>query len=155
MTVTKVISGGQCGADIAGLRAAKRLGLQTGGWMPKGFRTLNGLRPEYAEQYGLVETESEQYPPRTKRNVQQSDGTIRFAENFNTAGERCTLKYIREFNKPNMDVWINNEIVRQWQVIKWLHDNDIHILNVAGNARFEIEGFVENYLLEVLRVPGL
>jgi hypothetical protein len=37
--VTKVISGGQSGADLGGLRAAKVLGIQTGGSMPKGFLT--------------------------------------------------------------------------------------------------------------------
>jgi hypothetical protein len=32
----RVISGGQTGADQAGLAAAKRLGVPTGGFMPKG-----------------------------------------------------------------------------------------------------------------------
>ena len=44
----KVISGGQTGVDQAALRAAKAAGIETGGWMPKGFRTLAGPRPEFA-----------------------------------------------------------------------------------------------------------
>jgi len=40
MTLLWVISGGQCGVDVAALRAAKSCGLRTGGMMPRGFRTL-------------------------------------------------------------------------------------------------------------------
>ena len=54
MSIKKIISGFQTGADIGGILAAKRLGLETGGTMPKGFRTEDGPRPEFAELYGAV-----------------------------------------------------------------------------------------------------
>ena len=38
----KVISGGQTGADQAGLVAAARFAIPTGGWMPHGFETAEG-----------------------------------------------------------------------------------------------------------------
>jgi hypothetical protein len=47
----KVISGAQVGSDISGLRAAKTLGIPTGGTMPYGYRTKAGNRPEYALEY--------------------------------------------------------------------------------------------------------
>jgi hypothetical protein len=46
--IAKVQSGGQTGTDVAGVRAARRLGIPTGGVMPKGWKTLDGPRPEYA-----------------------------------------------------------------------------------------------------------
>jgi hypothetical protein len=46
--LAKVISGGQRGADQAGWRAARALGIPTGGWMPLEFRTENGACPELA-----------------------------------------------------------------------------------------------------------
>ena len=46
--IDRVISGGQTGADQAGWRAAKASGIPTGGWMPKGFLTEDGPRPEFA-----------------------------------------------------------------------------------------------------------
>ena len=61
----KVISGGQTGADQAGLIAAEKAGITTGGWMPKGFRTLDGPNPGLAARFGLREHPSEEYPPRT------------------------------------------------------------------------------------------
>ena len=55
--VTKIISGGQTGADQAGLAVAKRLGIPAGGFLPKGFLTEAGPRHDLAAEYGLVKTE--------------------------------------------------------------------------------------------------
>jgi hypothetical protein len=52
--LTKVISGGQTGADQAGWRAARAFGIPTGGWMPLEFRTERGPCPELAA-FGAVE----------------------------------------------------------------------------------------------------
>jgi hypothetical protein len=48
----RVVSGGQTGADQAGWRAARASGIATGGWMPAGFLTEAGPRPEFAEMFG-------------------------------------------------------------------------------------------------------
>lgn len=56
--IIKVISGGQNGADIAGVRTARRYGIPTGGTMPAGFKTLDGPRPQYADLYSICEAES-------------------------------------------------------------------------------------------------
>ena len=47
----KVISGGQTGADRAGLQAAKSSGIKTGGYMPKGFLALDGNKVEFQYLY--------------------------------------------------------------------------------------------------------
>jgi hypothetical protein len=44
----RIISGGQTGADQAGWRAARACGVPTGGFMPLGFLTEGGPRPEFA-----------------------------------------------------------------------------------------------------------
>ena len=77
--ISRIISGGQSGADQGGLEAAERLGVPTGGFMPKGFRTEDGPRPDLAARYGLVEASTPGYPERTERNVQLADGTAVFA----------------------------------------------------------------------------
>src|SRR3954467_11618801 len=79
-----VTTGGQTGADQAGWRAAKLLGLATGGWMPMGFRTEGRLddegmpgpdesHPEFAELYGARAHESLEYRVRTRANVGEAD----------------------------------------------------------------------------------
>lgn len=78
----KVVSGGQDGADRAGLEAAARLGLRTGGWAPAGFRTAHGPEPTLA-RFGLCAlpaqgTVAQQYAVRSMRNVDEADATVAF-----------------------------------------------------------------------------
>lgn len=129
----KVISGGQTGADIAGLRVADRFGLETGGWIPKGFRTTAGPRPEYERLYGMKEDVSQDYVPRTIRNVADSDGTVRLAANFQSPGEKCTLRAIKDLHKPYFDVDLTDQRPPV-EMGQWLQENKIYVLNVAGNA---------------------
>ncbi|APW61627.1 YpsA SLOG family protein [Paludisphaera borealis] len=68
----KILSGGQSGVDQAALRAAKRLGLATGGAMPQGWLTEDGPRPEFAAMYGMVEAPTPGYPARTFRNARDA-----------------------------------------------------------------------------------
>jgi hypothetical protein len=51
----RIITGGQTGADQAAWRAAHAFAIPTGGWMPLGFLTEDGPRPEFAELHGAVE----------------------------------------------------------------------------------------------------
>jgi len=154
--VLKVVSGGQIGADIAGLKVAKLLNLKTGGWIPAGFRTKAGNKPSYGVEYGLVETPELGYKPRTFRNVRDSDATIRLAVNFNTPGEVCTLKAINRYNKPHLDVRFRlhggrpTPTLSPAEVRVWLAENNVEVLNVAGNALTPLEGPVYEFLYRVL-----
>lgn len=152
VTVTKIISGGQTGADRGALRIAKELGIETGGYMPKYFLALDGKHPEFADLYNMKEHASIAYPPRTATNVRDSDGTVRFAGNFNSPGTMLTLKMIKKYGKPYYDIDINNPgSVLDFR--KWLNDNNIKVLNVAGNSELSspgIEDFVVGYLRDAL-----
>ena len=57
--IKKIISGGQTGADQAGLDVAIELGIPHGGWIPKGRKTENGTLPV---KYKLTEMNSASYP---------------------------------------------------------------------------------------------
>lgn len=141
----RVISGGQTGADQAGLFTAKAAGFETGGFAPHGFRTLIGDAPGLLrDQFGLEETVQRNYQVRTAMNVKSSDATIRLAMNFNSPGELCTLNAIRKYKKPYFDVdlsyycgdvdrdqYINQRVD---EFIEFLIANQVITLNVAGNA---------------------
>lgn len=155
--LVQVISGGQSGADQGGLIAAQACGLATGGWMPKGFLTLEGPRPDLAKKFGLQEHTSANYPPRTRRNVQLSDATIRFARHFHTPGEQATLKFLLRYSKPHLNVGVDDPLPVA-EVAEWLRAQRVRILNVAGNTERNvpgIEAFVVKYLIEVIRVIGV
>ena len=144
----KIISGGQNGADQAALRAAKVHGLPTGGWLPKGCRTLDGPRLDFLTEYGMNEHPSDSYVSRTEFNVRDSDGTIRLAKTFSSPGERCTLKAIRWYNKPHLDINIE-KLPDKDVVLSWLKEHDIKVLNIAGNSEQTTPG-IGNIVFEYL-----
>ncbi len=152
--LNKIISGAQTGADQAGLIVGKRLNLLTGGWMPKGFRTLEGPKPEFLNEYGIQEHPSSYYPPRTYLNVKESDGTVRFATNFNSSGELCTLKAIKQYDKPYFDVDFNDIEQKIVDFKSWLKCYSIKVLNVAGNSESTSLGIKQktiDFLMKALR----
>lgn len=153
-----VISGGQSGADIAGLEVAKKFGLETGGLMPFGYKTQDGPKTEYREMYGVEMHQSSSYVPRTRANVKDSDGTLRLAFDFESRGEVCTKKAIDDYKKHFMDVVLGENAKFCIKVVaKWIEDNNIEVLNIAGNAESTFAGTHDattNFLTELFRELG-
>lgn len=136
--IHKIISGGQYGADQAGLKVAMDLGLKTGGMVPNGWITKFGPRPQLAK-LGLIEhSTSDKYPPRTGWNVKNSDATVRFAFDFKTGGEICTYKAIRKYDKPYFDIDLNSvesgDNLYFLDLLEFFDKYGVGVLNVAGNC---------------------
>jgi len=136
--IYKLISGGQYGADQAGLRVAMDLGLQTGGMVPKGWITKFGPKPQLSK-LGLIEhPTSSKYVGRTGWNVKNSDATLRFAFNHDTAGEVCTYKAIKKYDKPYFDINLHDirtfESLIVFDVVDFLYEHNVEVLNIAGNC---------------------
>jgi hypothetical protein len=149
--IEREISGGQTGADQAAWRAAKAVGIPTGGWMPRGFLTEDGPCPKFAELYGAVETLSATYPPRTQKNVEDSDATVWFGE-VDTPGAMATLYAGTITGKPFEPVIPGS--TRPSQLAAWIIEHDVRTLNVAGNRESRSPGIgakVERFLAEVFR----
>lgn len=159
-TVTRIISGGQTGADRGALNAAIALKLEHGGWCPAGRRAEDGTVPAI---YQLREAPSTEYPVRTRLNVRDSDGTLIFTPGaFFTPGSRQTLRAILEYRKPHhhLNMQLKDEtIVRA--IRRWLAEcaelgSPIRILNIAGSRESKAPGIarhVERVLTTVLRPP--
>jgi hypothetical protein len=71
--VQKIVSGGQAGADRAGLDFAIEVGLQYGGFVPLGRVAEDG---RIDDRYHLVELPTTCYETRTLANVMDSHGTV-------------------------------------------------------------------------------
>lgn len=145
-----VISGAQTGSDQAGLYVAQTFRIKTGGWIPKGFRTLSGSSPELAK-FGLIETTSLGYPDRTRRNAQAGDATVRLASNLKTAGEVLTLKYCVAAKKPVFDVLLDRLSYsdKADALVEFLIRHSVSTLNVAGNGD-RVDSFHFNEASKVL-----
>ena len=78
----KIISGGQIGADQGALYAAEKLKISTGGTTIFEYLTLNGKQPELGTRFKLEQlpksSNSHMLITRSKKNVDDSDGTIAF-----------------------------------------------------------------------------
>lgn len=92
----KVISGGQTGADQAGLLAAHQVGLLTGGTAPAGFMTARGPNM-LLTAFGLTAEGTLQ--TRTKRNVADSDATVILSGDMTSSGTLLTVRYCNELNR--------------------------------------------------------
>jgi hypothetical protein len=152
----RVISGGQTGADQAGWRAARSAGLATGGWMPRGFLTEDGPRPEFAGQFGAVEHESVGSEARTIANIRDSDGTLIFTGDRPGPGTKLTIEVCRAAGVPHLVVPIDRESEETApdRAAAWVSNRPIRTLNVAGERESHspgIGGFVESYLAELFR----
>lgn len=147
----RIVSGAQTGADQGALIAAKAAGYETGGEIPLGFLTEDGPRPDLAKEFGIIESRFTGYIPRTIANVKNSDGTLRLAGNFESPGEIVTLDAIKQHNKPYLDVNVYFRLEHE-KVARWIHDNKIEVLNIAGNRESKCPGiqeFTENFLTQV------
>lgn len=150
----KVISGGQTGADQGGLIGAYRCNVATGGTAPEHFRTDNGFNP-LLEVLGLTPKGS--YADRTKKNIQDSEGTVMIVYNPTSPGATLTRRLAREAGKPFLELNIKEPLdaclespeftpdgvmpalhLHCVTLLEFIEENKISVLNVAGNR--EIPG---------------
>lgn len=96
MRKVTVISGGQTGADRAGLEAAMLLRLPIDGFVPKGRKAEDGFVPM---RYTLREADSSSYMERTRLNVELSDVVLIYSKSPLTSGTKRTRDIAHEQSK--------------------------------------------------------
>ena len=128
----KVISGGQCGVDRAGLDEAYSFGIETGGTAPRRWRTHFGSDFSL-ESLGLTEHFSAEYPPRTECNVVNSDATLILASNLNSPGVSLTRKLCHKHNKPFLCIKLPFKESDANEAASFIRNQGVAVLNVAGN----------------------
>lgn len=159
MIIGKVISGGQTGADMAGLRAARTLSIPTGGLAPRGYLTELGPRPDLLKKYKLKEHPSSKYPPRTVANIGMADITLIFAGSIASidAGSHLTISFCFKLKKPVFAIYLedaNNEESMK-EVVSWVkarYKGKPLTINIAGNRESKspgIERWAKTFLIEL------
>jgi hypothetical protein len=131
MTLKKIISGGQTGADQAAFDAAINLGIPHGGWIPKSRRTEVGTLPG---KYKLKEGPSSSFPESIEQNVIDSDGTLVISHGETTGEYLLTFKFAEHHKKKLLHIDLkNSKGFKAAQLVKsWIALNDIKVLNVSG-----------------------
>ena len=138
--VGRIVTGGQTGADRAGLDVAQELGLAAGGWVPRGRRAEDGVIPY--RYTNLNETDSEAYEERTRLNVRDSDATVIFTFGPPAGGSALTADQARVLGRPLLVLDLDQhrpedaiELLRSW-----LTETRPRALNVAGARSSEAPG---------------
>ncbi len=146
--ITKIVSGGQTGADRGGLEAAIYCDVPHGGWCPNGRKAEDGTIPA---QYCLQETRSSDYAVRTEANVVDSDATLVFSKGAPTGGTLLTIKCAEKHGKSchlanlrnnRRDIvegilrWLAGEIEED----EWPAPTKNLVLNVAGSRESKVSG---------------
>ncbi|SHO49898.1 Putative molybdenum carrier [Desulfopila aestuarii DSM 18488] len=154
--VSKIVSGGQTGADRAALDGARDMGCPYGGWLPKGRKTEDG---SLHSCYLLREMLSASYQERTEQNVIDSDGTLICSHGKLTGGSLLTQRYAKKHHRPclhvDFDTLSSEEALTA--VAEWIIQNTIGVLNVAGpraSGDPAIYNAVKTLITELLRLSA-
>lgn len=139
--------------DRAALDSAMALQIPHGGWCTAGRKAEDGKIPE---RYLLVELDSPEYGERTRKNVEDSDGTLILNRDTLEGGTALTLTFTRNLGKPVMIVDLENPPEQQ-EIRNWLTTNNIRHCNVAGPRESNRPGIYRqacHFLQALLAVPG-
>jgi hypothetical protein len=152
MVFPQIISGGQTGADRAGLNWAISNGVPHGGWCPRGRKAEDGPIPN---AYLLQETVSADYPERTEKNVLFSDATVIFTLAPKLGrGSRLTVKLAQRLQKPWLH--IHSQTPQPGKLLAaFICSKQISRLNVAGSRASKEPGigeFVQHVLDQARRL---
>ena len=130
--IEQIISGGQTGADIAGIDAAIEVGVTYGGWLPKGRKSENGSVPKTYTEFWEMDRGG--YLMRTEQNVIDSDGTVIFTYGRLSGGSSLTKKFAVKHKRPWLHVDLDADRDPIYTIKDWIVEWDIKILNVAGKS---------------------
>jgi hypothetical protein len=147
----RIVSGGQTGADRGALDFAIERGYPHGGWAPHGREAEDGKIPL---KYQLLELVHGGYRQRTRRNVEDSDGTLIINRGDLDGGTLATQVFAQRLNKPHVVVQLDQVVTAEVvaSVIEWVQRHDIKTLNVAGpreSKRPGIYSLTRELLVEV------
>jgi hypothetical protein len=150
--LSKIVSGGQTGADRAALDWAIERGVSHGGWCPKGRKAEDGV---IDRRYNLVETPSEDYSQRTEWNVRDSNGTAVFSIRKELrGGSLLTIEIASRRNKPVIHLPAQDERTNHARELRsFIVKFGISVLNIAGPRESEEPGvyqFVSSVLDQAL-----
>ena len=134
----KIVSGGQTGADQAGLDWAIANGIVHGGWCPKGRKSETG---PIDARYHLAETPGSGYLERNEWNVRDSDATVVFTllEKLD-GGSKKTADFAASSEKP----WMHfHPRVHPKYLARFLSRHEVGTLNVAGKRESSAPGIAK------------
>jgi len=153
----KVISGGQTGVDQAALRAARYLDISTGGWGPHNWMTEYGENKNLLSSFGLRADrfDPSTYKVRTESNIDAADGTLILTWGLSSPGTNLSKSLCKKHKTHYLVMDNIHSGVAVYEVVQWIKNHDIRILNVAGPRESKIGKIPKeqtvNFLIKVFK----
>jgi len=112
------------------------LGIPHGGWIPKGRITEDGPLPDI---YNLTEMPTSSHPRRTKKNIEESDGTLILTHGTLTGRSEYTKIWALKYWKPVLHIDLNKTLptYATAEICNWITEHEIKVLNVTGSRASE------------------
>ncbi|RAP36677.1 hypothetical protein B1207_07695 [Legionella quinlivanii] len=163
--IEKIVSGGQTGVDQAALLTASEVGLEVGGWCPKGGLDADGIC--ILDKYPQMKQATTENPDeRTKLNIRDSDATLIIVPSWPLPanikdGTNLTVEDAKRQEKPYFIFDLSNKEEDTELFQEWLKTHSITILNVGGPRESNSPGIFEEScklleeLLSIANRPSL
>jgi len=147
LTLRRIVSGGQTGADWAALDWAITQNVPHGGWCPLGRLAENGF---VDLRFQLTEAPSPAYPVRTRWNVRDSDATVIFTLGPElTTGSLLTWNEADALKKPRLHLSAAVDEPHSAILLRFLGTHAVAALNIAG-PRESTEPGIGRFVTRVL-----
>jgi hypothetical protein len=127
--IEKIVTGGQAGAEQEAWSAARRAGIATGGYMPRGFATEDGPKPRLGALYGAIEFPLDE-PTRFRANLRRADALLWLGDPLSEDG-RSAIAACRELGKPFLTAEPGTTPVSD--VVSWLIVFEVRTLTIAAS----------------------
>lgn len=149
--IQRIVSGGQTGADRAALDWAKNHHIPHGGWVPPGRLAEDGV---IDSSYQMSEMASGSYRQRTKKNVEDSDGTLILNLGLFDGGSLATKRFAERMGRPQLVLQLDTlpMVEAREALLSWLGQFPIQTLNVAGPRESKRPGI---YMATLAILDGL
>lgn len=139
--------------DRAALDAALSLGIECGGFVPKGRLAEDGVIPE---KYPVTESDSPDYIIRTELNVINSDATLILNRGELSSGTFYTLEFCRQEDKPFCVIQLESHTEKEnlEEANKFIKEFNPLKLNIAGPRESKCPGIYKDsygFLVKLLR----
>lgn len=154
-----VVSGGQPGAELGGLRAARSCGLATAGVMPFRCKVDGKCRPDVAMEFGLTQATRPWTTRTVKSNVRNSDFVAWFGDplgwRFRTVCREADKRGIRVLAIDSRSDPVPPFVEAAWKDYMETPLWSAYNVMVAGSRESKAEGIqaaVEEYLVTALPI---
>ncbi len=128
--IERMVTGGVTCAEWEAWASARRAGVATGGYMPRGWMTEDGPRPRLGMLYGAIEFPLAE-PTRLRANLRRSEALLWLGDPTSADGT-AALEAARDLGRPFLAA--EPGLTSPSEVAAWLSVFEVRTLTIGAEA---------------------